>query len=146
MQIHRIIKEQIRGKLTGERIRHYKEILEQVCKQSSNMERRANEAERETEKLKKAEYMEQFIGQSFDGVISGITEWGIYVELPNTVEGLVHVATIPNDYYYYKESTYEMVGESSGRVFKLGDKVTVRVKGTDKLAKTIDFDLLLDGK
>lgn len=146
LQIHRIIKEQIRGKLTGERIRHYKEILEQVCKQSSNMERRANEAERETEKLKKAEYMEQFIGQSFDGVISGITEWGIYVELPNTVEGLVHVATIPNDYYYYKESTYEMVGESSGRVFKLGDKVTVRVKGTDKLAKTIDFDLLLDGK
>ena len=144
LQIHRIIKEQIRGKLTPERIKHYKEILEQVCKQSSDMERRADEAERETDKLKKAEYMEQFIGQNFEGVISGVTEWGLYVELPNTVEGLVHVATIPYDYYYYKESTYEMVGESTGRVFKLGDKVTVVVKGTDKLAKTIDFGLVLD--
>ena len=144
LQIHRIIKEQIRGKLTPERIKHYKEILEQVCKQSSDMERRADEAERETDKLKKAEYMEQFIGENFEGVISGVTEWGIYVELPNTVEGLVHVATIPYDYYYYKESTYEMVGESTGRVFKLGDRVTVVVKGTDKLAKTIDFGLVLD--
>ena len=146
LQIHRIIKETLRGRMDEKRRAHYAAILPEVAKKTSETERRAEEAERETDKLKKAEYMEQYIGEVFEGVISSITEWGIYVELPNTVEGLVHVATIPNDYYYYKESTYEMVGESSGRVFKLGDKVTVRVKGTDKLAKTIDFDLLLDGK
>lgn len=144
LQIHRIIKEQLRGKLTQERLLHYKDILANVCKQSSDMERRADEAERETDKLKKAEYMQQFIGETFEGVISGIMEWGIYVELPNTVEGMVHVASIPNDYYYYKEETYEMVGESTGRVFKLGDAVTIRVKDADKISKTIDFELVLE--
>ena len=93
------------------------------------------------EKLKKAEYMEAHLGEVFEGVVSGITQWGIYVELPNTVEGLIHVAKIPGDYYYYNESTYERVGEATGKTFKLGMKVKVKATATDTFAKTIDFAL-----
>ena len=89
LQIHRIIKENLRGRMNENRIKHYEEILTNVAKQSSEMERRAEEAERETVKLKKVEYMQDFIGEIFEGVVSGVMEWGIYVELPNTVEGLV---------------------------------------------------------
>lgn len=141
LQIHRIIKNQLREKLNQDRINHYKEILPNVCKRSSEMERRADEAERETDKLKKAEYMEEHIGEEFEGVISGITAWGIYVELPNTVEGMVHVATIPGDYYYYDESVYEMVGKDTNKTYKLGEKIRIRVKDVDKMAKTIDFEI-----
>ncbi|MBR4086114.1 MAG: ribonuclease R [Lachnospiraceae bacterium] len=139
LQIHRIIKEQLRGRLQGERVEHYKAILPEVAKHSSQTERRADEAERETDKLKKAEYMEAHLGEVFEGVVSGITAWGIYVELPNTVEGLVHVAKLPGDYYYYREESYEMVGEATGRTYKLGMKVNVAAVATDKLTRTIDF-------
>lgn len=142
LQIHRIIKEYLRGRLREERIEHYRSILTQVCKHSSETERRAEEAERETDKLKKAEYMEKRLGQEFDGIISGITSWGIYVELPNTVEGLVHVSRLPGDYFYYKEASYEMVGELTGMTYKLGMPVRVRVIGTDRLTKAIDFELV----
>ena len=142
LQIHRIIKEQLRGRLKEERIGHYREILPEVAKHSSEMERRADEAERETDKLKKVEYMQQRIGQTFEGVVSGITAWGIYVELPNTVEGLVHVSKLPGDYYFYNESTYEMVGDATGRVFKLGMPVKVCVEDCDKMTRTIDFSLV----
>ena len=91
MQIHRIIKENLHGKLNDKRIKHYNNILAEVTKLCSTNERRADDAERETDKLKKVEYMQNFIGDEFDGVISGITNYGIYVELPNTVEGMVHV-------------------------------------------------------
>ncbi len=141
LQIHRIIKEQLRGRLQGERAEHYKQILPEVAKQSSVTERRAEEAERETDKLKKAQYMEAHLGEVFEGVVSGITAWGIYVELPNTVEGLIHVAKLPGDYYYYKEETYEMVGEATGRTYKLGMKVKVMAVATDKITRTIDFVL-----
>lgn len=142
LQIHRIIKEQLRGRLNNDRIDHYHNILAEVCKQSSVTERRADEAERETEKLKKAEYMEAHLGEVFEGVVSGITQWGIYVELPNTVEGLIHVAKIPGDYYYYNENTYEMVGEATGKTYKLGMKVNVMATATDTFTKTIDFALV----
>lgn len=144
LQIHRIIKEQLRGRLNEERISHYRGILPEVAKRSSEMERRADEAERETDKLKKAEYMEEKIGQVFEGVVSGVTGWGVYVELPNTVEGLIHVSKLPGDYYYYNESTYEMVGEATGKTFKLGMPVTVRVSGVDRMTRTIDFSLVED--
>lgn len=144
LQIHRIIKEQLRGRLQGERVEHYKQILPEVAKHSSETERRADEAERETDKLKKAEYMEAHLGEVFEGVVSGITSWGIYVELPNTVEGLVHVAKLPGDYYYYREESYEMVGESTGRTYKLGMKVKVAAVATDKLTRTIDFVIVED--
>lgn len=142
LQIHRIIKEQIRGKLSEKRIQHYKGILGEVAKHCSETEHRADEAERETDKLKKAEYMEQRIGKEYAGVISGITRWGIYVELPNTVEGLIHVSTIPGDFYYYREETYEMVGEETGRVFRLGDSVKIRVNGVQKDLRIINFTLV----
>lgn len=139
LQIHRIIKEQLRGRLKENRIMHYNEILPQVADHSSRMERRADEAERETDKLKKTEYMENHIGERFEGVISGITAWGIYVELPNTVEGLIHVSSLSGDYYYYDEANYEMVGRDTGRKYKLGEKIAVVVESTDRFARTVDF-------
>ncbi len=141
LQIHRIIKEHLRGRLHDERIRHYRDILPEVAKRCSTLERRADEAERETDKLKKVQYMEERLGEVYQGVISGVTAWGIYVELPNTVEGLVHVSRLPGDYYCYHEDTYEMVGETTGRVFSLGQPVNVQVTGTDRMLRTIDFDL-----
>ena len=139
LQFHRIIKDNLRGRMNAGKIDHYEKILPEVAKHSSEMERRADEAERETDKLKKVEYMEQRIGQVFEGVISGVTEWGFYVELPNTIEGLVHVTTLTDDYYHYQEATYEMVGEATNRRYKLGQKVKVMVMGTDRLLRTIDF-------
>ncbi|MBE5867788.1 MAG: ribonuclease R [Lachnospiraceae bacterium] len=144
LQIHRIIKDQLRGRMKEERIKHYRGILEEVAKHSSEMERRADEAERETEKLKKVEYMEERLYRRYEGVICGVTAWGVYVELPNSVEGLVHVSRLPGEYYFYREETYEMVGERSGRSFKLGQMVTVRAIGTDRAARTIDFEIVED--
>lgn len=145
LQIHRIIKEQIRGRLKEERVAHYWEILPEVAKHSSEMERRADEAERETDKLKKVEYMEEHLGEAYDGVISGVTGWGIYVELPNTVEGLVHISKLPGDYYFYNESACEMVGEATGRTYKLGIPVKVRAVECDRMNRTIDFSLVNEG-
>lgn len=141
LQIHRIIKEQLRGRMNGERIDHYQSILPEVAKHASEMERRADEAERETDKLKKVQFMEQKIGEIFEGVISGITSWGIYVELPNTVEGLIHVSRLFGDYYYYSEETYEMLGRDTGRSFKLGQRIRIVVDGVDYFQKSIDFVL-----
>ncbi|MCM1111744.1 MAG: ribonuclease R [Muribaculum sp.] len=140
LQIHRIIKDQLRGRMSGERAAHYRDILPGVAEASSKLERRADEAERETDKLKKVEYMEARIGEEFDGVVSGVTSWGIYVELPNTVEGLVHVSKLPGDYFSYHEREYEMVGESTGQVYKLGMPLRVRVAGCDRFNRTIDFE------
>ncbi len=142
LQIHRIIKDNLRGRMNTGKIDHYEKILPEVAKHSSEMERRADEAERETDKLKKVEYMEERIGQVFEGVISGVTEWGFYVELPNTIEGLVHVTTLTDDYYHYQEATYEMVGEATNHRYKLGQKVKVMVMGTDRLLRTIDFQVV----
>ncbi len=139
LQIHRIIKEQIRGKLNEKRIEHYNEILPEVAKHSSEMERRADEAERETDKLKKVEFMEGHIGEIYEGVISSITAWGVYVELPNTIEGMIHVSMLPGDYFYYDDETYEMVGQATDIRYKLGQTLRVRVNATDKIMRTIDF-------
>lgn len=144
LQIHRIIKESLRGRMNADRAAHYNNILFEVAKHSSETERRADEAERETDKLKKAEYMEERIGETFEGVISGITSWGMYVELENTVEGLVHVSTIPGDYYMYDENAYEMVGKDTGVKYSLGQRVCVKVNGVDRMARTIDFVLAED--
>ena len=141
LQIHRIIKEQLRGRLGEERIAHYRELLPEVAKHASETERRADEAERETDKLKKAEYMEERLGEIYEGVVSGITAWGIYVELPNTVEGLVHVSRLPGDYFYYNESKCEMIGEATGRSYRLGMPVKVSVRAADRFSRTVDFDV-----
>lgn len=139
LQIHRIIKENLHGRLTEKRIAHYDKILTGVTVQCSATERRAEEAERETVKLKKCEYMAKRIGEVFEGVISGVTNWGFYVELPNTVEGLVHVSELHGDYYIFDEERMELRGETGGEIFKLGQKIAVQVTGTDRLMKTIDF-------
>jgi len=139
LQIHRIIKENLRSGISDKRISHYEHILPEVAQRSSMMERRAEEAEREVSKMKKAEYMSQFIGETFEGVISGMNTWGMYVELPNTVEGMIHVTALKDDYYFYDEERYVMVGEQSNKTYKLGEKIEVVVTGVDKLLRTIDF-------
>ena len=145
LQIHRIIKDNLRGRLMREgRTEHYAEILDEVARQSSVCERRADEAERESDKLKKAEYMSYYLGEEFEGIISGVTGWGLYVELPNTVEGLVHVNTLRDDYYVFDQESYELCGEMTKKVYKLGDKVRVRVADADKMLKTVDFELVSD--
>ena len=141
LQIHRIIKENLRGKMTEAKMSHYEEILDEVARQSSAMERRAEEAERETVKMKKAEYMESQIGETFEGVISGVTDWGLYVELPNTVEGLVHVNSLMDDYYVYDSVHYTLTGERKKRSFAIGQKVKVRVAQADARERTVDFVL-----
>lgn len=146
LQIHRIIKEQIRGRLNDKRIEHYNEILPEVAKYSSEMERRADEAERETDKLKKVEFMEAHIGEIYEGVISSITTWGVYVELPNTIEGMIHVSMLPGDYFYYDEETYEMVGQATNIRYKLGQTLKVKVNATDKILRTIDFVIPQEGE
>ena len=139
LQIHRIIKESLKGGLGDKRAGHYEAILPGVAMQTSALERRAEEAERETDKLKKCEYMSRFIGQEFDGVVSGVTNWGLYVELPNTVEGLVRISELRDDYYIFDEQHYELVGEMTRKSYKLGQKIRVQVADTDKLTRTIDF-------
>ena len=146
LQIHRIIKEQLRGRLGEERILHYQNRLPDVAVQSSKRERRADEAERETNKIKKAEYMESHIGEIYEGVICGVTGWGIYVELQNTVEGMVHVAKLPGDYYYYDEHAYEMVGQDTGRRYRLGERITVCVDEVDRLIGRVDFSIPEEGE
>lgn len=142
LQIHRIIKENLRKGISDKRANHYNRILPEVASQSSAMERRADEAERDVEKLKKAQYMKKFIGEQFEGVISGITTWGLYVELPNTIEGMVKVTNLRDDYYFYDEESYTMIGEHTKKTYKLGQKVMIEVMGVDSLARTIDFELV----
>ena len=142
LQIHRIIKENLRGRLNENRIEHYDKILPEVAKQCSDRERLAEETEREVVKMKKAEYMRMHIGEEYEGVISGVTKWGIYVELPNTVEGLVHITALSDDYYEFDEENYELRGELTKKVYHLGQKVTVRVADADALKRTVDFSVV----
>ena len=143
LQIHRIIRDNIRGRLQREgKTEHYREILESVAEQSSICERRAQEAERESERLKKAEYMSYHLGEEFDGIISGVTAYGLYVELHNTVEGLVHISTLSDDYYTFDEENYELSGELTKKIYHLGQKVRVRVTDADALSRTVDFTIV----
>lgn len=138
LQIHRIIKDSLRGRLNDRKKEHYNSILTEVATSTSRAERRADEAERETVKLKKAQYMSERIGEIFEGVISGVTNWGIYVELENTVEGLVHVSFL-RGYFRFDEANYELVGEDTGIVYRLGERVKVMVHDVDLALRTVDF-------
>lgn len=139
LQIHRIIKDDLRGRLNDSRKEHYREFLDAVANSASKSERKADEAERETIKLKKAQYMKNHINEIFEGVISGVTNWGIYVELENTVEGLVHVSSLYGDYFVFDEAKYQLVGEKSGITYKLGEKIKVMVHDVDLSLRTVDF-------
>lgn len=142
LQIHRIIKSHLRGKLKGKKLKDFYKRVPEVSKQSSLMERRAELAERETIKLKKAEFMEDKLGETFDGIINGVTSWGIYVILPNTVEGLVHLNNMNGDYYIFDEVNFRYVGEHTGQVYQIGHKVRVKLIKVDKIAHSIDFKLI----
>lgn len=142
LQIHRIIKENLRYGITDKRYAHYEEILPGVAKSSSDRERLADDAEREVDKLKKAEYMEDYIGTCFFGVVSGVTSWGIYVELPNTVEGMVRLADMQDDQYQFEEDKYRVIGHYTGKEYRMGQKVQVKVVRVDKLTRTIDFVMM----
>ena len=106
------------------------------------MERRSVDAERETDELKKAEYMEDKIGEEYDGIISSVTNFGMFVELPNTIEGLVHVSYMTDDYYRFDERHFAMIGERTGNVFRIGDEITVRVVKVNKDERSIDFEIV----
>ena len=139
LQIHRIIKESLHGGLKKERRKRYDKILPSIANRCSIRERLADDAERETDKLKMVEYMSERIGYSYEGIISGLTSWGIYVELPNTVEGMVSTNYLDDDDYIYEEKLMCYRGLTRGKVYKMGDKVKVRVYKTDMALRTIDF-------
>jgi ribonuclease R len=144
LQIHRIIKEYLRGELNEARRDHYREILEGVAHQSSRLERRAAEAERETDKLKKVQYMTEHIGEEYDGIISGVTKWGVYVELESTVEGMIRMQDLPFDTYLYDETTGELFGSRTGRTFRMGNPIRIQVAAADLFNRTIDFIVAVD--
>lgn len=139
LQIHRIIKENLHGTLDERRQEHFRSILPEVADSTSRTERRADDAERDVEKLKKVEYMSQRIGQVYTGVVSGMGNLGMYVELPNTCEGLIRLQDMEDDYYFYDEEKYMIAGETLGITYSLGQKIRIRVSGTDKLSRTIFF-------
>ena len=139
LQIHRIIKDKLRGRMNAEKKAFYTGILEEAARQSSVTERRAEEVEREVEKLKKAQYMQEHLGEEFEGIISGVTGWGIYVELPNTIEGLVHISMLDDDYYQFDEEKMLLTGEKTGKTYTLGQAVKIRVMAVDLYQKNIDF-------
>lgn len=144
LQIHRIIKENIAGKMNKKQVEHYERILPDVAEHTSKTERLAEEAERDVEKIKKAEYMERFIGERFEGIISGITSFGIFVELENTVEGLVSYNSMSDDYYIFDEDRLVAKGEHLNKEYSLGDNVEIEVYHVDKEKSIIDFILVTE--
>ena len=139
LQIHRILKENLRGQMDESRREHYQNRLDEVARKTSLLERRADEAERDTEKLKKAEYMAERIGMSFQGIITSVTEWGMYVELPNTVEGLIHVNNMLDDFYRFDKHHMKMTGVYLGKEYRIGMPVRVRVLEVDQNSRSIQF-------
>lgn len=139
--IHRILKEDLKDSITKKRIAKLTELLPGFAEHCSERERIADEVERETEKLKKAEFMLDKIGLEFEGIISGVTNFGIYVELENTVEGLVHISNLEDDYYVFDEKHHCLIGERTRKVYRLGDTVKIKVLAANLSNRTIDFTL-----
>lgn len=141
--IHRVIREVLEtGHISLERIEHLQAYLTDAAQQSSIRERVAVDAERETNALKMAEYMKAHVGEEFEGVISSITNFGIFVELPNTVEGLIHISDLTDDYYHYNERAYLLVGERTKHIFRMGDPIKIRVSGANLEERKVDFELV----
>ena len=142
LQIHRIIKGQINGRYSEEALQKLFERTAMVAEQSSKMERVADEVERDTDKIKIAEFMSDKIGEEYEGVISGVTSFGIFIALENTVEGLVHISNMVDDYYIYDNEKKELFGQGSHKVFKIGDTVKIRVEKVSIAKAEIDFALI----
>jgi len=137
--IHRIMKEYIHGKFDERRNEHYSSILPDITKHCSERERNAEEAQRDYEELKKAEYMQEHVGETFAGIVSSITSFGMFVELDNSVEGLVRLSSMDDDYYVYDEKLQVLIGERTGKVYRIGDTVEVVVTKADPKTRQIDF-------
>lgn len=142
LQIHRIIKEYLNGKIDEKRTKKLTTLVDYASKQSSEMERTAQQAEREVDDLKKAEYMLDRIGEEFEGIISSVTSFGMFVELPNTVEGLVHITALDDDYYVYDENHLCLIGERTKNIYRLGDSVKVKCSKVDIPNREIFFELV----
>lgn len=140
--IHRIIKATLHNELSNKKIKQLEAVLPEMADHCSQRERLADEVERETEDLKKAEYMLDKIGMEYEGIITGVTGYGIYVQLPNTVEGLVRISSIEDDYYVYNEKHYCLIGERTRKIYRLGDLVKVRVVNVNIAERNIDFILV----
>ncbi|WP_017470671.1 ribonuclease R [Amphibacillus jilinensis] len=141
--VHRLIRTYlIEGKVDQKTQNDWKDKLGTIAKHTSERERVAVDAERETDDLKKAEFMQDKIGEEFDGVISSVTGFGLFVELENTVEGLVHVSDLTDDYYAFDERSYAMIGERTGNVFRIGDAITIRVAAVNLEEQAIDFEIV----
>ncbi|WP_214483635.1 ribonuclease R [Bacillus sp. SM2101] len=141
--VHRLIRTYLINRQLDEKVQqNWQEKLPEIAEHSSSMERRAVDAERETDELKKTEFMEDKIGEEFDGIISSVTNFGVFVELPNTIEGLVHVSYLTDDYYRYDERHYAMIGERTGNVFRIGDEIAVRVINVNKDERSVDFEVV----
>ncbi|KMT61689.1 ribonuclease R [Paenilisteria newyorkensis] len=145
--VHRLIREYlIHGDIDDATMAKWAERLPEIAEHTSKMERRAVEAERETDELKKTEYMVDHVGEIFKGIISSVTNFGLFIELPNTIEGLVHVSTMKDDYYQFHQNQLAMIGERTGRVYRIGDEVEVEVTKVDVDHREIDFALRSLGK
>ncbi|VTT45083.1 ribonuclease R [Streptococcus porcinus] len=137
--VHRMIREYTQA--TEDKRNHFAMVIPELASSSSRLERRAIDAERIVEAMKKAEYMEEHIGETFDGIVSSVVKFGLFVELPNTIEGLIHVTSLP-EYYNYNERTMTLQGEKSGKVFKVGQAIQVKLVKADKETGDIDFEYL----
>lgn len=146
LEIHRIIKEFLNEGIDEQRANKLLPIVTEVSKQASEMERVAVDAERELDALKKAEYMANHLGEEFEGIISSVTNFGLFVELPNTIEGLVHITSLYDDYYVYDERYMKLAGEHSGKVYSLGEKINVVDSNVNLDSREIFFEIKNDGE
>lgn len=137
--VHRLVREY--DKANSEKVEHFAQIIPEIASQTSSLERRAIDAERVVEAMKKAEYMEEYVGQEFTGVVSSVVKFGLFVEMPNTIEGLIHMTTLP-EFYQFNERTLSLHGEKSGKVFRVGQSIKVKVLKADKETGDIDFAYL----
>ena len=146
LMIHRIMKENLHGGLSEQRIAHYRRLLPGVGEQTSRCERAAIEAERQVDDMKKAEYMTEHIGEEYDGIVSGVASSALFVELENTVEGVIPLSELKDDYYEYFKELYCVIGKRSKRRISLGDKARVRVKSASAEEGRVEFTLLRPNK
>lgn len=137
--VHRMIREYTQ--VTDEKIEHFRQVIPELATSSSTLERRAIDAERVVEAMKKAEYMEEYVGEEFEGVVSSVVKFGLFIELPNTIEGLIHITTLP-EFYNYNERTMTLQGEKSGKVFRVGQPIQIKLVRADKETGDIDFEYL----
>ena len=143
LMVHRLIRTYLfKKKLDQETLFHFASIMQNVADQASSLERKAIDIEREVDDMKMAEYMEDHIGETFEGIVSSITNFGMFVELPNTIEGLIRMEDLVDDFYYFDDVNLQLIGKRTGRRFKMSDKVKIKVSAASKREKTIDFQIV----